>query len=231
MTESTDVDSHLLELRGRDWSRLPLRQRRSLVERAFRYWRTRGFPYFHLSEKQIKSEFRHLKTMEPSSAFRDGGLQGSIAGLRIANMFQPQMWSVRVSRYRSPMDIFQDDTLLRRALTRSWSIWPDRFGVNASCLRRMLKTFPGTASVSNFRPTLARAVVDRFSPLGGTVVDFAAGYGGRLVGCLSLDRRYIGIEPCDDQVKGLRRTLAVLTEHYPPGPSAIIRHGCAEDIL
>jgi SAM-dependent methyltransferase len=231
MTESLEEGRQLLELRGRDWAGLPLRRRRALVQRAFRYWRSRGFPYFQLSERQIRSEFRHLKTIEPSAAFRNGGLHGSIAGLRIANSFQPQMWSVRVSRYRSPMDVFQDDTLLRQALMRAWSIWPDRFGVNASCLRRMLKTFPGTASVSNFRPTLVRAVVDRFSPAGGTVVDFAAGYGGRLVGCLSLDRDYVGIEPCDEQVKGLSRTIAALSEHTSGPPSATIRHGCAEDIL
>ena len=67
------------------------------------------------------------------------------------------MWSVRVSRYRSPMDVFLDDDLLLAALKRAWKVWPDRFGANASSLRRMLKTFPGTASVSNFRPTLLEA--------------------------------------------------------------------------
>ncbi len=231
MTVTRDQVSSLLTLRGREWAKLPARRRADLVQQAFHYWRNRGFPYFNLSEKQIAAEFGHLKTKEPSSALRNGGLYGSNAGLRIANLFQPQMWSVRVSRYRSPMDVFSDDTLLRQALMRAWSIWPDRFGVNASCLRRILKTFPGTASVSNFRPTLARAVADRFSPAGGTVVDFAAGYGGRLVGCLSLDRAYVGIEPCDAQVEGLRRTMAALAEHTAPGASATIRHGCAEDIL
>lgn len=226
-----DEVSNILNLKGRDWAKLPSLLRDDLVQRAFRYWRRQGFPYFHLSEEQITSEFSHLKMMEPSSAFRKGGLHGSIVGLRIANLFQPQMWSVRVSRYRSPMDVFDDDTLLKGALKRAWSIWPDRFGVNASCLRRILKTFPGTASVSNFRPTLVRAVADRFSPAGGRVVDFAAGYGGRLVGCLSLDREYVGIEPCDDQVEGLHRTIAALAEHKPSGASATICHGCAEDTL
>lgn len=231
MTTTLDEASNLFSLRGRDWAKLPSHQREDLVQKAFQYWRRRGFPYFQLSERQITSEFRHLRAMEPSSAFREGGLQGSVVGLRLANLFQPQMWAVRVSRYRSPRDVFDDDVLLRTALKRAWSIWPDRFGVNASCLRRILRTFPGTASVSNFRPTLVRAVAERFSPAGGMVVDFAAGYGGRLVGCLSLDREYVGIEPCDDQVKGLRRTIAALAEHKASGASATILHGCAEDVL
>ena len=34
----------------------------------------------------------------------------------------------------------------------------------------MLKTFPGTASVSNFRPTLARAIIARYSQPGSVVL-------------------------------------------------------------
>lgn len=129
------------------------------------------------------------------------------------------------------MEVFKDDRLLPKAIERSWRIWPDRFGANPSTLRRMLKTYPGAASVSNFRPTLARAIIDRFSPAEGTVVDFAAGYGGRLVGCLTLDRRYVGIEPCKEQVDGLRETIRVLMDVRPTGADAEIRQGCAEEVL
>jgi len=94
----------------------------------------------------------------------------------------------------------------------------------------MLKTFPGTASVSNFRPTLARAIIERYSPPEGLVVDFSAGYGGRLVGSLSLRRRYVGIEPSARQVVGLRRTIRAL-HRIATDSSAIIYRGCAEDVM
>lgn len=220
-----------LELRGRDWQRLSPRARNRALDDAYEYWRDHGFPYYKPTHEQMLQEFRCLAAQPPGAAFDPRGLLGSVVGLRVANAFQPQMWSVRVSRYRSPMDVFNDNDLLRAALERSWQIWPDRFGVNASCLRRILRTFPGTASVSNFRPTLARAVIARFSSAGSTVVDFAAGYGGRLVGALTLHRTYVAIEPASQQVRGLKRTASVLSERRHSNASATIIQGCAEDVL
>lgn len=220
-----------LLIRGREWRRLPARRRKLLLSAAFEHWRKRGFPYYELSSTEIAREFGCLQLQPAMAAFRSDGALGSMVGLRVANFFHPQMWSVRVSRYKSPMDVFLDDELLRAALERAWTVWPDRFGANPSCLRRMLKTFPGTASVSNFRPSLARAVIARYSPPGGVVLDFAAGFGGRLVGCLTLERRYVGIEPSHRQVAGLRRTVRALRSLTSPEAAATLHHGCAEDIL
>jgi hypothetical protein len=95
----------------------------------------------------------------------------------------------------------------------------------------MLKSFPGAASVSNFRPTVSRAVVAGFTRAGETVVDFSSGYGGRMLGCLSIARDYIGIEPCAEQVHGSRKMFSDLRRLGQVTSSATIRRGCAEDIL
>lgn len=217
-------------VRGRDWTRATPRRRQVLLRAAFEYWRQQGFPYYDLTRSQITREFGWLGAQPAAAAFRKDGALGSSVGLRLANYFHPHMWSVRVSRYRSPMDVFRDDELLLAALQRAWTVWPDRFGANASCLRRMLKTFPGTASVSNFRPTLARAIVARYSPPSGVVLDFCAGFGGRLVGSLTLKRHYIGIEPSARQVAGLRRTIRALANDLHDA-TAVIYRGCAEDVM
>lgn len=217
-----------LHLRGRDWKRLSRQHRAKMLTAAFEYWRRHGFPYYELTQSQIAREFSCLQTQHASTAFTADGALGSMVGLRIANFFHPHMWSVRVSRYRSPMDVFLKDELLMAALARAWTVWPDRFGANASCLRQMLRTFPGTASVSNFRPTLARAVIARYSPPDGVVVDFSAGFGGRLVGCLTLNRHYVGIEPSVRQVTGLRRTVLALVRTSSARATATVHRGCAE---
>jgi tRNA1(Val) A37 N6-methylase TrmN6 len=219
----------VLQVRGRDWMKLGEKRRQLLIGLAFEYWRKQGFPYYRLSESEIVREFRNVQAQP--AAVDPAGVRGSNVGLRLANFFQPQMWSVRVSRYRSPMDVFLDNDLLPLAIRRAWSVWPDRFGANAATLRRMLKTFPSTASVSNFRPTVARAVFAAYSSAGDTVVDFAAGYGGRLLGALSLDRHYVGIEPCKGQVAGLRRTVQTLSGLKLSSPSAEVVAGCAEESL
>jgi hypothetical protein len=48
---------------------------------------------------------------------------------------------------------------------------------------------------SNFRPGVAKAVVDAFCASGGVVLDPCAGYGGRAAGTLASGRSYVGVDP------------------------------------
>jgi hypothetical protein len=145
-TSIHQIDDIFLRIRGDTWASFDFNKRATIVDQAFNYWRTQGFPYYRLTEKQIYQEFSRLKAKDWKTVFTTTGLRSSNTGLRLANAFQPQMWEAKVHRYRSPMDVFNDDQLLRKAIERALTIWPDRFGANASCLRRMLKTFSDTAS-------------------------------------------------------------------------------------
>ena len=198
-------------LRGSQWLRLSKRERERCIEIAFQFWRSEGFPHYRLSLRQVRMEFSRLLSHDPQRTFSLGELRSSNAGLRLANAFQPLMWSARVSRYLSPMDIFKNDDLLRKAIRRSLTIWPQRFGANASCLRRILKSYTSAASVSNYRPAIAKAVISKYSRNGSIVVDFSAGYGGRLLGALALDRQYIGIEVNKSQILGYHRMRKAIT--------------------
>jgi hypothetical protein len=211
--------------------KLPRKERKRCIERAFRFWRAEGFPHYRLSNKQVRLEFSRVLNLDWQRLLSRGDLRSSNAGLRLANAYQPHMWRVRVSRYLSPMDVFNDDELLRKAITRSLTIWPLRFGANASCLRRILKTFTSTAGVSNYRPAVAKAIISKYSRSKSVVVDFSAGYGGRLLGALALDRQYIGIEVNKSQILGYRRMRrAIMTAGFELPASRFFR-GRAEKTL
>jgi SAM-dependent methyltransferase len=141
------------------------------------------------------------------------------------------MWSVPVRDAFSPIERFEDDPALRRVLRQSLEVWPTRFSVNASNLRRMLTSFSHTTRVSNFRPTAAKLLYEIFSAPGDAVLDFSAGYGGRLLGCCPLDRCYLGIDPCAAQVAGLRAMEEALRRLAIVRARVEIVEGCAEDVL
>lgn len=220
-----------LQLRGAAWAQFRPDARSAAVERAFEFWRDHGFPFYRLSPAQIRQDFSTLLEKDADSVFAGNDLRTSNAGLRLANSFQPSIWRAKVNRYLSPMQVFRDDDLLRKAVERSFRIWPDRFGANASCMRRILRTFPGAASVSNYRPMIAKAVVCRYCPLDGTIVDFAAGYGGRLLGAIAAHRRYIGIEPNRIQVKGFIRMSKAISDQGFKLPRLRFLNGVAEKEL
>jgi hypothetical protein len=218
-------------LKGSDWRNLPARSREKVVKDAFRYWRASGFPYHRLSKSELRQDFNRVLNHDWERVCRDGQLVSSNGGLRLANAFQPTMWRVRVSRYLSPMDVFRDDNLLRAAIRRAFQIWPTRYAANPSSLRRMLKTFPSAAGVSNYRPAIARAVISKFSGPGATVVDFCAGYGGRLLGALAADRFYLGIEPNSSQIRGFERMKRAIRKEGFRLPRTRFVQGAAEQCL
>lgn len=216
-----------LQIRGGTWAKLNSRERAGVVDQAFDYWRTHGFPYYRLTKKQITQEFSRLRSKDWKPVFSGRRLHAANTGLRVANAFQPSMWRAKVHRFRTPMEVFKDDDLLRRAIERALTIWPDRFAANASCLRRILKTFSDSASVSNYRPMVAKAIMARYSRE-GPVVDFSAGYGGRLLGALALNRSYIGIEPNRVQIAGFSRMMTTLKQLEFSLPEVQILNGVAE---
>jgi hypothetical protein len=94
---------------------------------------------------------------------------------------------------KAPFDSFNDDKLLRRALTfaleHDATIPAGYFGA--------LSIVSGTQACSNFRPGFACYLYKRYCKPGDTVLDTSTGYGGRLVGYLAsgIGGKYIGIDP------------------------------------
>jgi DNA modification methylase len=184
-----------------------------------------------MSNTEIRREYSRLSRTTKSSILFNNEIQISSVGLGMANLFHPKMWEVPVKRAYTPVDRFFDDKSLRRLIAHALKIWPNRRSVNRINLRGMLRTFSKTTRVSNFRPTAAKAIIEEFSKDGETVLDFSAGYGGRLLGCLSLRRKYIGIDPCKNQVRGLREMNRKLSKTVETLANAKVIRGCAEDLL
>lgn len=201
---------------GRDYASLSGRQREYLLNRAFLHWREKGFPYSNLAKDEILAEFERLSKVNAGDIVSGNVITHSTIGLRLANNFHPQMWRVRVHG-RSPVERFSEDATLRLALEKAAKFWPNRRCWNAQCVRSVFRILH-RSRVANFRPTVAKALIERYSRAGDTVLDFSAGYGGRLLGSLTLTRKYLGIDPSREQIEGCRKMLRSL---------ALVSHGKA----
>jgi hypothetical protein len=113
---------------------------------------------------------------------------------------------------KTPMAVFTDDGRLRAAIEKCRKA--DGPPTDAA-VRRVLRTSNGAQGVSNFRPTAAAALFDRFLPQeGGVVWDMSAGFGGRLLGAVACPRvtKYIGTDPASLTMDGLRE---MATDIFP----------------
>jgi DNA modification methylase len=114
-------------------------------------------------------------------------------------------------------------------LERAPRFWPNARCWSGQAIRNLGRIYSG-GRVANYRPHVARNIINHFSRPGDVVLDFSAGYGGRLLGCLALEgRTYIGIDPAREQVIGLRRMNDDLNKRGRA--RAEIVEGCAEDLL
>lgn len=76
-------------------------------------------------------------------------------------------------------------------------------------VRHILASYAGM--VGSFRPVSARYIIDKYQP--HTVLDFSAGWGGRMVASLSLDVNYIGVDSNVDLEPGYTSFLSAVKDH------------------
>ncbi len=219
----------ITSLFGREIIKLGTQSRKRYLRAALEYWRKSGFPYEQLLPCERLAQFSAVSN-SPIIELDDGQVLGaSPVGLRLANSYHPQIWHARSHGHRrSPHDYFQEDQHLLQMLERAPRFWPNNRCWSAQAVRNLARVYGG-GRVANFRPVVARNIIEALSREGDVVVDFSAGYGGRLLGCLTLNRTYIGIDPARKQVSGLKR-MAIDWRRCTSSKVDII-HGCAEDVL
>jgi 16S rRNA G966 N2-methylase RsmD len=181
-----------------------------IAEQIVKYYRAVGFPYYSLTIHEMQKILDKLYIYNTDNLIlTDYTLQQNMLGLNLANMFHPQMWEVKCGNSKTPMEIFLDDALFKKAILKRIEYSDTK--LQPFNIRKSLKVF-GAQSVSNFRPTIAKWVYENFSN-NGIVLDPCMGYGGRLLGACSCKiERYIGIDPDINQYRGNIAMIETITD-------------------
>jgi len=171
----------------------------------FEHYRREGFPVYSLKRDEKRQELLDLLVADHAGIIDEKGrIKQTMHGLALAWHYHPLAWTVRCGNRMTPVELFSDDLLFFRAIERRTKLGN---AFSDGGLRKILRTFSSTQSVSNFRPTAAACIFHRFLPQsGGVVWDMSAGFGGRLLGAFACDRvdRYVGTDPSTYAMDGLR---------------------------
>jgi 16S rRNA G966 N2-methylase RsmD len=225
----TEIGQNIEEIFGRDLLILTEQEQDRYICDAFYYWRGNGFPYPKLTTEEIKRDFERIKFTKSGTILKNGLILSSTVGLGLANSFMPQMWRIACQGHKkTPIEHFNDDETLVKLLRRAISFWPDRQCWRAYNVRNILRIYSG-GRVSNFRPTAAKAIIETFSKNDDHILDFCAGFGGRLLGAMALKRHYVGVDASKDQITGLYE-LQNHIKNYSEGTSEFFCES-AEDFL
>ena len=189
------------------------------VNEVYDIWKAKGFPYYPTDYNWRKGEFAKMMRFDRSPLLKPKQkVVGSSAhGLSLAWSYMPHHWGIQCGTMKTPMEIWNDEEHFKKGIRKllTGTFWDQKeyHNITASDLRSVLRRYSGTQAVSNFRPTAAALMYDKFlekaSPLfntkAGTTWDMSCGYGGRLLGSIAADVNYIGTDPCTETFEGLKQ--------------------------
>lgn len=194
------------------WNSASESEREALLDDLVVYWHERGFPH----QSPRPEELVALHALEIPHVIQDGVIKGRQVGQATCHAFATHIWRARsYGAAASPHDIFADPGLLRKALRLSLDV--GGVAPTGARLRGTLRLLR-RSGVYNFRPSAAKALVDRHCRPGGVVWDPCAGYGGRLLGTVlsSALPRYVACEPQGETFTRLHH-LRDWIDSYVPG--------------
>lgn len=168
--------------------------------KIFQYYRETGFPYYSTDVETRKKEFEQLKNYDYTNLYEDNIIKQTMHGLGLAWSYFPHAFNVKSNDKMTPYEAFNDDLIFMKVIRKRLKI--GTYMSNSGILK-MLKIFTGVQGVSNFRPTAAAAIYNKYAK-DGVVWDMSGGWGGRLLGAIIADiNTYIATEPSTLTCKGL----------------------------
>ena len=185
---------------------LPTERQSEIVNEIFTIYRKNGFPYLNLDEESLYICFNRIMNWDNFDIFKeDKVIRSNFNSSNMIWHFQPHMFSIACRDRLSPIEIFNDDVMLKEAISCRL-----KFGgpCNPSGLRTILKDFNHNKSVSNFPPLIAKGVYAYFKK-DISVLDFCAGFGGRLLAAIGSKNvnKYVGIDCLKENCNGLNKMI------------------------
>ncbi len=172
------------------------------IQVIFDYYRRHGFPHYKIREDEKHQHMRKMQKFDINTIFKNNQIIQTMHGLRLCWSYFPHAWSVKCGGAKyTPLDIYNDDEKFKSAIRKCWNMFNH---VNDNTIRKILKIYTNSQAVSNFRPSAAKLIYEKF---GGDVIwDMSCGWGGRMIGFLASSRpKYIGTEPSSETFKGLKQ--------------------------
>lgn len=199
-----DVMSLLKTYKKEDYVLLNEEQREKMVNEVFEIYRSKNiYPITYYNEQGIKAEIK--KCIDKDVEFDGDVLNLKFnQGQSVCRFLMPNLHKVSVkgAKNNSMHDRFYDDHKLKRAIDFSLRF---KKSVTPAEIRTSLEMIGG-GFATNYKCMNAKALIEAYTPKGGTVYDFASGFGGRMLGTLSSknDYKYVAVEPCEETFKNLQ---------------------------
>ena len=210
---------------------LTKQQRLDLVEPVFNILRASGWVYPDDLNK-VKKSWNALLAYQPD-LMADDLFNNSSLATDICKYFCNNFFLATEKGKSTLIDNFNDDKILKRIIENRLGLdWLDADkngpGVNeAFNLSFKMIACQGQRSMrlvnatSMFKPTVSKFMALKYSNENDTIFDYSCGFGGRLLGTMAANRKYIGTDPLTtEELENMATFLQFKKDRY-----ALIKSG------
>jgi len=182
------------------------KERESLVDWVFNYYRKNGFPKIEMTNEALFENFDKIKKVDASKIESNNEISNSSStGINIIKHFNNELFYKAKKDYsRSVYEVFNNDELFLKVLKNRMGYKTSKedgterpyvFGINDKMIIQGCISSGIASTVSQFKPVVAKYIYQKYTKKNDKILDYSAGWGARLLGALSLDLEYYGIDP------------------------------------
>lgn len=188
---------------------LSIEQRIQCLNDVFLYYRKNGFPYERYNDEHIIKQFNKLKQYNSFNIINSDGFisnSGSLCLDVCRHFCYDKFWKASSEKMLSIEDVFNNDELFLKVLKNrmGWNTTkedsserPYMFTITDKMIRTGIRNSGQGYGVSNFRPTIAKFIYEKYlsNIYNPTVFDYSAGWGARALAAASLNYNYYATDP------------------------------------
>lgn len=188
-------------------------------------------PIDYFTEQGLIKELRLFRDKKVNVISNNALGLGNNRGQTINRFLFPNMMTAEPKGRgsNSLRDRFLNDAKLKRAIRICFEFREGVKLVYPTALRRALELVTGE-NIQNFKSQNARSIVEHLCPvMWGSIYDYSAGFGGRLLGISSsrMNYNYVGIDPNTETFENLQYLSSLISEAY--GRTSILHCDVSEN--
>lgn len=196
------------------------------VDYYYSYYRENGYPNYSRQSYDAGKELE--KVRKAKDVFSGDVATQSMIGCGYLWSFFPHWVDVSTWNSQSVSELWEDDRKLRKLMekTVTWCIRHEKGRMSENRVRQLAKVYLAKQSPSNFRPTVAKSLFERYGNQ-GAIYDPCGGWGGRMFGFFASDcTEYVCCEPSTKTAIGL---LQIADEYDSIHKMVEVHQCCQED--
>ena len=189
-------------------------ERFQLIEPLFECFRKMDWQYPN-DLKGVKDNWKKLVNYVPDLSTNELFNNDSMA-TNICKYFCHKFYEATEYNQPTMKEVFYNDDKLRKLIQNRLGLdWKDEnntetFNISFRMLIQGMRSSRVVPSISIFKPGIAKYLYMKYSNEGDTVFDYSAGWGGRMLGAASCNRKYIGVDPwTTDELEVMKKELGL----------------------